>query len=379
MRIIFLLVLTLSACTKNSSENPQAEPPLKEIRIGEYAPMTGNEATFGVNSNKGITLAVEEINAKGGIRGIPVKLFVQDTQSLDSRVEPAVKNLVRQQKVLALIGEISSNRSLIGARLAQKWKIPMITPGSTNPKVTKVGNHIFRVCFIDSFQGRAMAKFAAQNLKAKKIAILKNSETDYSRGLANEFRKNFEGLGGKIVSEHTYKSGDTDFSEQLRRMGRHKPKAVFIPGYYTEVGYIARQARQLGIQVALLGGDGWDSTKLFEFAKEAINGSYFSNHFTTESDDPLVRDFIVRFKTRFGIEPDGSAALGYDAAGVLLDAIQRSPDFKPNSIRKEIAKTREFLGVTGQITIDASRNAKKSLVVVQIDGTTNRFITTIKP
>ncbi len=225
-----------------------------------------------------------------------------------------------------------------------------------------------------------MAKFASENLKAKKVAILRDVKSDYSVGLADYFISKFKELGGTVVVDQSYQSGEMDFKAQLTQIKGAKPDAVFVPGYYTEVGLIARQAKQLGLTAPLLGGDGWDSSKLYEIGGQAINGNYFSNHYTTESTDPVVVDFIKRYKERYnGDTPDGLAALGYDAARVLFEAMERTADLKPSSIRDEIAKTKEFVGVTGRITMDSNRNASKPAVVVKVDGTTNRFVTTIAP
>jgi len=373
---IFLISLNLSCDKTKAPSSPSSKDP---IRIGEFGPLSGAEATFGRSTHKGTRLAVEEINRNGGIEGRPIELVVMDTKGETQRVQEVVDLLIKKEKVLALIGEISSNRSLTGAKIAQKAGIPMITPASTNPNVTRVGNFIFRVCFTDPFQGRVMAKFAAENLKLKRVAIMRERSSNYSQGLAKYFKEKFEALGGKVSTTQDYSKGDIDFKTQLLAIRASSVQAVFIPGYYTEVGYIARQARQLDVKVVLLGGDGWDSHKLYEFAKDAIHGNYFSNHFSSETNDPIVEGFIDRFRKRYHHVPDGSAALGYDAAKVLIAAIKRSVSRTPDDIRLELGKTREFLGITGQITIGPDRNAKKPAFVVQIDRKTNRFVTKIRP
>lgn len=224
-----------------------------------------------------------------------------------------------------------------------------------------------------------MAKFASENLKAKKVAILRDVKSDYSVGLADYFQKKFKDLGGEIAIDTSFQSGDIDFKAQLTQIKATKPDAIYVPGYYTEVGLIARQARQLGIEVPLLGGDGWDSSKLYEIGGKAINGNYFSNHYTTESSDPMVSDFIKKYKEKYGETPDALAALGYDAARVMIAAMERTADLKPEQIRDEIAKTKDFQVVTGKITIDSQRNAVKPAVIVKVDGNVNRFVTTIAP
>lgn len=365
---------TLTGCTKKGPEAPATE-----LVVGEYGSFTGSEATFGQSTSKGLKMAIDEKNKAGGVKGKPIKLISIDDQGKAEEAAAAVTRLITQNKVTAVVGEVASSRSLAAAPIAQQHKIPMISPSSTNPQVTKVGDQIFRVCFIDPFQGTVMAKFASENLKAKKVAILRDVKSDYSVGLADYFSKKFKELGGEITNDVSYQSGEMDFKGQLTQIKGSKPDAVYVPGYYTEVGLIARQARSLGITAPLMGGDGWDSSKLSEIGGEAINGNYFSNHYTTESTDPTVVDFLKKFKERYNETPDGLAALGYDAGRILIEAAERAADLSPSKIRDEIAKTKDFKGVTGKISIDSDRNASKPAVVVKVDGTTNRFVTTIAP
>ncbi len=372
--LLTLPLISSMSCTKKSSSNPN------EILIGEYGSFTGSEATFGQSTSEGLKLALEEQNATGGIKGKPIRLISLDNQGKPEEAAAAVQRLITQEKVVALIGEVASSRSLAAAPVAQQFKVPMISPSSTNPKVTEVGDYIFRVCFIDPFQGLVMAKFARNELKNSKVAILRDVKSDYSTGLADVFKAEFTKMGGVIVGDASYQSGDTDFKAQLTQLKGQKPEAIFIPGYYTEVGLIARQARQLGIKGPLLGGDGWDSEKLSELGQDAIKGSFFSNHYTTESTDKRVTEFIEKYRKKYnGKTPDGLAALGYDAGRVLFAAMERAPDATSKSIRDEIAKTKDFSGVTGLITINELRNATKSAVVVRVDGKVNRFVTTITP
>lgn len=371
-KLITSLVLAaglISGCTKSGDE----------IRIGEFGSLTGNDATFGLSTNKGIRLAIDEANEKGGLKGKKIKLITLDDQGRDTEAVQVVTRLITQENVVAVLGEVASSRSKAAAPIAQEYKIPMISPSSTNPEVTKIGDYIFRVCFIDPFQGYVMAKFATENLKVKKAAILRDVKNDYSVGLADVFSSEIKKMGGEIVADLSYQAGDVDFKAQLTQIRSKSPEAIFIPGYYTEVGLIAKQARDLGIKAPFLGGDGWDSSKLSEIGKESVNGSYFSNHYTSESTDPAVQDFIKRFKEKYGDTPDGLAAMGYDAAKILLAAIERAPEIKPQSIRDEIAKTKDFAGVTGKISINEGRDAVKSAVVVQVQGSVNKFVTTIHP
>lgn len=366
---VLSLALALAACTKNDNE----------IRVGEYGSLTGNDATFGISTNKGIRLAFDEVNEKGGIKGKKIKLITVDDEGKNDVVSQVVTRLVTQEKVVAILGEVASGRSKVAGPIAQEYKIPMITPSSTATEVTRIGDYIFRVCFIDPFQGYVMAKFAFENLKLKKAAILRDVKSDYSVGLADVFATEFKKMGGTIVADLSYQAGDVDFKAQLTEIRGKSPEAVFVPGYYTEAGLIAKQARELNIKAPLLGGDGWDSSKLSEIGKDAVNGSYFSNHYTSESTDPAVVEFTKKFQAKFNEIPDGLAAMGYDAAKVLAAAMERAPDLSPKSIRDEIARTKDFPGVTGKITLNENRDAVKAAVVVQVQGATNKFVTTVTP
>lgn len=368
-----LVFLTSAACTKKAENT-------NEIVVGEYGSFSGSEATFGQSTSEGVKLAFAEKNKTGGVKGKQLRLISLDNQGKPEEARAAVQRLVTQDRVVAVIGEVASSRSLAAAPVAQQYQVPMITPSSTNPKVTEVGDYIFRVCFIDPFQGLVMAKFAALEIKKKRVAILRDVKSDYSTGLADVFAAEFKKLGGTIVADESYQAGETDFKAQLTQLKGKNPEAIFVPGYYTEVGLIARQTRQLGMKIPLLGGDGWDSEKLSELGQDAIKGSYFSNHYTTESTEPVVTEFIRKYREAYkGKTPDGLGALGYDAANILIEAMERTGEITPKNIRDEIAKTKGFVGVTGVITINEKRDATKSAVVVQVDGKVNRFVKTITP
>lgn len=375
-------VSLLGGCTKKESTSNTASTASGTsdvIKIGEVGTMTGSEATFGVSTHQGISLAIEQINAAGGVKGKKLQLVSLDDQGKPEEAATAVTRLITQDKVIAILGEVASSRSLAMAPIAQNYKIPMITPSSTNPKVTEQGDYIFRVCFIDPFQGTVMAKFAKEQLKATKIAILRDVKNDYSVGLANFFTETFKKGGGEIVIDQSYSAGDIDFKSQLTAIRTKNPEAIFVPGYYTEVGLIARQAKELGIQAPLLGGDGWDSPKLKEIGGEAINQSYFSNHYSAEDQSPTVQGFVGKFKETYHITPDSLAAMGYDATRVLADAISRAKSLNPTDIREAIAATKDFAGVTGKITIDTQRNALKSAVVLKIENGDYKYQTTVNP
>ena len=365
--------LALASCNSNQTQEPT------DIVIGEFGSLTGTTATFGISTRNGIDMAIEEINKTGGLLGKKVRVIVEDDQGKPEEAQTVVTKLITKDQVVALLGEVASSRSLAAAPVAQSSGIPMISPSSTTPKVTEVGDYIFRVCFIDPFQGFVMAKFAANTLKVKNAAILRDIKNDYSVGLADVFIENFKNLGGTIVADESYSEGDTDFSAQLTSLKAKNPEVIFLPGYYTEAGLIARQAKKLGITAPLLGGDGWDSPKLIEIGGEALNGSYFSNHYSQDDPSPIIQKFVADYKAKYNEAPDALAGLGYDSAAVLFDAIKRANSVEPAKIRDAIAQTKDFQGVTGRITIDAQRNAVKPAVVLQVKDGKLAYMETVTP
>jgi branched-chain amino acid transport system substrate-binding protein len=349
------------------------------ILIGEVGSLTGSEATFGISTRNAIELAVREVNAAGGIKGKKVEVRVYDNQSKPEEAASAANRLINQDQVLLILGEVASSNSIAMAQKAQPAKVPMISNASTNPKVTEIGDYIFRVCFIDPFQGYVMAKFARDNLKFTKVAVLRDLGAAYSQGLADVFERKFTEMGGKIVAQETYTKGSTDFRSQLTAIKRAQPDGIYIPGYYNDIGLIARQARELGITAKLMGGDGWDSDKLFELGGAAVEGSYFSNHYSPDDPNPRIQKFIADYKAAFGSVPDSLAALGYDAAMVAFDAIKRAPSFDRAAVRDAIAATKNFPGVTGTITLDDKRNATKPAVVLEVGKGKTKYVATIAP
>jgi branched-chain amino acid transport system substrate-binding protein len=280
-----------------------------------------------------------------------------------------VTKLITKDKVVAVLGEVASGNTLAAAPFAQKSGIPMISPSSTNIAVTQTGDYISRVCYIDPFQGFVMAKFAANTLKFKNVAILRDLKSPYSVGLADSFIENFKKFGGNIITDQSYSGGDPDFSAQLTSIKSKNPDGVFVPGYYSEVGLIARQAKKLGLTVPLMGGDGWDSPKLQEIGGDALNGSFFSNHYAVDDPNPIIQSFVSEYRTRFNQTPDGLAALGFDAANILFDAIRRANSTEGLKLRDAINQTKDHPGVTGKITINKDRNTDKPAVVLEIkDG-----------
>ncbi len=349
------------------------------ILIGEVGSLTGSEATFGISTRDGVELAVKEANEAGGIKGKKIAVRVYDDQGKPEEAANAVTRLISQDHAKLIIGEVASSNSLAMAPKCQSGQVPMITPSSTNPKVTAVGDYIFRVCFIDPFQGFVMAKFAKENLKLSRAAVLKDVKSAYSLGLTEVFTRKFTEMGGKIVGTESYSKGDSDFRAQLTAIKSQKPEAIYVPGYYTDVGIIARQAREIGIKAPLLGGDGWDSEKLFELGGSAIVGSYFSNHYSPDDPSPRVKKFLATYKAAYGVIPDSLAALGYDAANVAIHAMKTAPDLTGPALRQALAQTKDFPGVAGTITLDENRNPVKPAVVLQVEIGKTKYIATITP
>jgi branched-chain amino acid transport system substrate-binding protein len=349
------------------------------IKVGFYGALTGPTATFALSGKNGTLLAAEEFNRAGGVLGKQMQVVSEDDRGEASEAASAVSKLITRDHVVAIIGEQASSRTLAAAPIAQSYGVPMISPTSTNVEVTKKGDYIFRACFIDAYQGQAVANFARKDRKARTAAILIDSRSDYSVGLGEAFRKAFEALGGRITSELKYAEGDSDFSAQLTAIRPDQPDVLFIPGYYTDAGLIARQARSLGLTATLLGADGWDSPKLVEIGGAAMDGAFFSNHYSVNDPAPAVRRFVGAYKARYGAEPDSIAAASYDSMRLLADAITRAGSTEGRRVRDALASTKDFPGVTGMITMDADRNPVKTVVVLQIEHGRFRFAASIAP
>jgi len=355
-----------------------------EILVGEYGSMTGPQATFGQSTHNGIMMAADEVNAAGGINGRKIKVLSEDDQSKQEEAANAVTKLISQNNVLAIIGEVASSASIAAAPICQSNKVPMITPSSTNDEVTKKGDYIFRICFTDSYQGEYQAVFADQwataNGKPKVVAMLTDVKSDYSQGLAKVFTAKFTALGGKIAGTQSYANGDSDFRSQLTAIKGTNPSLLYVPGYYTDIGQIAIQARDLGITAPLLGGDGWESPKLIEIGGKALEGCFYTNHYFYADPSPVVSSFVQKYKERYGQIPDALAALGYDAMKTLADAMKRAAKLDGPSLRDAIGQTKGLVGVTGTINIDAQRNATgKKLVIEEIKNGQLTLKATIDP
>ena len=376
-KLLIGVSLAVAACQVN--REPQTAQSKGDIPIGVYAAQTGSEAAFGTSTVEGEQLAADEINAAGGVLGRKIKLIIEDDQGKAEEAASVVTKLITSNDVVALLGENSSNQSLAAAPIAQTNKVPMVSVSSTNPAVTQKGDYIFRVCFTDPYQGKALAAFVTGNLKLKTAAILVDRKNDYSVGLAEFFRKTFEANGGKITSEQSYSGGDTEFRPQLTTIKSSKPDILFIPGFYTEVGQIAIQARDLGITIPMLGGDGWDSPTVIQIGGKSVDNSYFSDHYFIGDPRPLVQNFVSAIRKRTGKDPEATAALGYDAMKILAQSIQKAGSLDKQKIRDAIASTSDYDGVSGKITMGPTRDPIKPVAIIKIDNGKMTFADWVKP
>ncbi|HUP50680.1 MAG TPA: ABC transporter substrate-binding protein [Thermoanaerobaculia bacterium] len=370
---VLALAVALPGCSR------QTESAAGEIPIGVFAAQTGSEAAFGTPTVNGVRLAAEEINAGGGVLGRRIRLVVEDTQGRADQAAVVVTKLITADDVLALIGENSSNQSLAAAPIAQANGVPMVSPSSTNPAVTQNGEFIFRVCFTDPYQGKALATFVRDTLKANTAAMLVDRKSDYSVGLAEFFSREFAERGGRIVAQQSYSGGDSEFRPQLTAIRATRPDILFVPGFYTEAGQIAIQARDLGIDVPLVGGDGWDSPAVIDIGGKSVENSYFSDHYFAGDDRPLVQQFVSKMRERHGRNPEANAALGYDALKIIAAAIERAGDLDRQSIRAQIAATRDYDGVSGTITMGPDRDPIKPVAMIRIENGQMNFHGWVRP
>jgi branched-chain amino acid transport system substrate-binding protein len=376
---LILLAGALVAMACRPGREAQTTDATGDIPVGVYGALTGDQAAFGSSTVQGARIAADEINAAGGINGRKIQLLVEDDQGRPEEAATVVTKLITGSNVVALIGENSSNQSLAAAPIAQANGVPMISPSSTNPAVTEKGEYIFRVCFTDPYQGEALATFARQNLKLNTAAILVDQKNDYSVGLAGVFRKQFEAQGGRIVGQQSYSGGDSEFRPQLTALRETKPEALFIPGFYTEVGQIAIQARDLGLTVPLLGGDGWDSPTVIQIGGRSVEGAYFSDHYFVGDTRPVVQKFVTEYEKRHGKKPEATAALGYDAVYLFAEAAKRAGSLDRKAIRDQIAATKDYQGVSGTITMGPDRNPIKPVAMIKIENGVMNFAGWVSP
>lgn len=372
--VISFLILSVSCSTQDTNS----------IRIGLIVPITGDVKTFGESVRNSVMIAIDECNQKGGIGGKSIKIITADDKNDPTEAANACSKLINQNKLRYIIGSVASKSSIPLSEICQQAKVLMITPTSTNPRVTIRDNNerkdfIFRACFIDPFQGTVAAKFAIENLKAKRAAILYDISNDYVKGLAEFFKESFTQMGGKITVYESYGKDDVDFSALLTKIKMDNPDILFIPDYYTKVGLIAKQTRAIGIKSVLLGGDGWDSPEMTKIAGDAINGGYFTNHYSPHDPRVEVQEWVSKYEAKYGQKPDALATLGYDATLLLLEAIRTANSEKPEDVRDALTRLTNFQTVSGQITFDAFGNPVKNAVILQYVGGEQRYVTTVLP
>jgi branched-chain amino acid transport system substrate-binding protein len=370
-----LVLLTALSC---SQSQPAADH--STIPIGFFGDLTGPTYNFGSSAKNGVLMAADEINLAGGINGHKLDVVIEDDKGSPEEAAAITGKLIERYKVVAIIGAGASGNSLAAAPKAQSAHVPLISPSSTNPAVTQAGDYIFRACFIDAFQAEVMAKFAVKTLKAKRAAIMLDFNSPYSRGLTEFFEFSFAKLGGEIVAKQSYSQGDPDYRGQLSVIKAANPDVIYIPGYYGEVAIIAKQARQLGLLMPLLGADGWDAPELWELGGDALNGSYISNHYSADDPSQRIQKFTHDYRQRYGnLTPDAHAALAYDALKFFAEAVTRAGSTEGSKLRDALAETKNFAGVTGIISMDRERNAVKPAVVLKLDDGRYIYQETIQP
>jgi branched-chain amino acid transport system substrate-binding protein len=374
---IILMALAFS-CTRQSEE-PGA-PDRSLIKIGFFGDLTGPTFNFGKSAYNGVLMAADEINQSGGINGRRIDVVIEDDKGSPEEAARLTAKLIDQDKVVAIIAGGTSGNSRAAAPKAQASHVPLISPSSTDPAVTQTGDYIFRACFVDTFQGEVMARFAVNTLKAQKAAIIFDFNSPYGRGLTDYFKLSFAKLGGRIVSEQSYQQGDADFKGQLSSIRSAEPDVIYIPGYYGDVALIAKQARMIGLTQPLLGGDGWDAPELWQLGGDALNGAFISTHYSSDDPSPTIQSFVELYKQRYqNLLPDAHAALAYDATRILFDAIARAGALDGSKLRDALAQTKNFAGVTGVIGMDANRNAVKPAVVLKLQDLRYIYQETIQP
>jgi branched-chain amino acid transport system substrate-binding protein len=376
--IVILVTALAFSCSRPGDDN--SAPNRTTIKIGYFGDLTGPTFNFGQSAINGVLMAASEVNQAGGINGRQIDVVIEDDKGSPEEAARLTTKLIDQDKVVAIIAGGTSGNSRAAAPKAQASHIPLISPSSTDTAVTQTGNYIFRACFVDTFQGEVMADFAVKTLKAQKAAILFDFNSPYSKGLTDYFKLSFARLGGSIVNEQTYTQGDADFKGQLSTIRSAEPDVIYIPGYYGDVALIAKQARMIGMTQPLLGGDGWDAPELWQLGGDALNGAYISTHYSVDDPSPAIQTFVDLYKQRYGnLLPDAHAALAYDAARLLFDAIARTESTAGDKLREALAQTKNFNGVTGVISMDADRNAVKPAVVLKLQDVKFIYQETIQP
>ena len=385
--VIALAGLTLAGCKDDapkpgtsgtSSTNTAAGG--DKIVVAEYGSFTGEQADFGNQTHNGIQLAIDQANTAGGVerdgKKFQIELQKDDDKSQAGNAETVVKGLLDKYQPIAVLGEVASSASIAGGKICEQNGVPMISPSSTRVDLTHGKNFLFRVCFTDAYQAAVVARFAFDGLKAHKVAILTNNSQAYSTGFRDEFEKAFTRYGGQVIMKQTY-GAEQDYRSQLTAIKAASPDAILIPGYYSDAGTIAKQARELGITVPLLGGDGWSSQKLFEIAGDGADNCYISDHMSIDNPKPAIQDFVKNYKSKFNTDPTSMSALGYDAAKLLIQSLKAAKTLDHTGVKDAIASTKDFDGVSGNITIDKDHDAQKSAVILQIKNKKFNYFTTV--
>lgn len=365
------LFVGCGASNSGSSSDSNGATESDTIKIGVNYELSGGVATYGQSSVAGIELAIKEINAAGGVGGKQVELVKYDNKSEPSEATTLSNKLMTQDKVLTILGPATSGSFKATIPVAMQNSVPVISGSATADDVTVdasgVKDYAFRICFSDSYQGNAMARFAYDNLQMSKAVLITDNSSDYGKGLSANFQKTFAEIGGTIVAEEAYVAGDTDFNSILTKIRGQEFDVIYIPGYYQEAGLIIKQARQLGITVPILGADGFDSPTLLELAgPDALNNVYYTNHYSSLDEDPAVAEFIEAFKAEYGKEPDAFNALGYDLAKFAVDGVARASEQTPEAVKDALAATTNFKAVTGSFSIDEFHNPVKEIVVIEL-------------
>ena len=383
MRRLFAIIL-VCALVAGVAGCKTATPEEQVVNLGGIFPMSGASATFGSSSKNGMLMAIEEFNAAGGATIDDVKTtvngIVEDDTASPEVGASAAQKLLNQDKVIGIIGAVMSKVSLAVAPICQAAGVPQISPTSTNAMVTKVGDYIFRACFIDPFQGTVMAKYVYNTLGLKTAAVLYDNGNDYNKGLAENFKLSFEGLGGKIVSYEAFTDEEktVDYKAQLTKIKAANPAFLYLPNYYGSAALQLKQAREMGFNVPAGGGDGWDSTKLVEIGGAAVEGGVFSNHFSKDDKAPAVQAFVAQYTELYGAAPDALAALAYEATGLFLDAFKKAGSIKGSDIRDAMKNT-TFVGISGAYKFDENRDPIKSAVIIKIVNGQQTYLTTVNP
>lgn len=369
--VIALLLVACGACGKKNDE---------EILVGAFLSLSGSDSTFGTDTKDGIELAVEEANAAGGLKGKKVRVLYEDDKSTTQEASQKVRQLIDRDKVVAILGEVASSRTIAGGLIANTSKVPLVTPSSTAVEVTQGREWVFRTCFTDDVQGQVAARFVFNDMKKKKVGLFYVAQDTYSSGLARSFRDEFKKIGGEIVVDKGYQKSETNFRTYLSELKAAQPEIIFVPNYYNDMVVIARQAKELGMPgSSFVGGDGWDSNNLLEGAGAELEGAHFTNHYAPDVPWPNSKAFLTAYQTKHKRDPTSLAAQGYVAATVLFDAIKRAPEISHEAIRKALSETKDFPGATGTLTMDKDRNANKPIVVVQVKDKKFKYATQITP